>query len=107
MHLKYTAAMVLMLLGVVLAPMASSQTRIVVSADALQAQVSEVADGVVEPADPAQSEDSSDEENGTSPEDELVAKLVEIKFERTPATILNAWSEEHRKKRRFGQKGQE
>ena len=98
MYLRSTAAIVLLLSGLMFAPMALSQTRIVVSAAALQAQVSGSTEGAAEPSDPSASGEAAEEEDETSPEDELVAKLIEIKFERTPTTILKAWSEEHRKK---------
>lgn len=47
-------------------------------------------------ADAAQKEDAK--EDAESPEDALVAKLVEVKFERTPETILKAWSAKHQEK---------
>ena len=41
----------------------------------------------------AKASDAAEEsgEEKESPEDALVAKLVEVKFERTPETILKAW----------------
>ena len=51
------------------------------------------AGGAVE-VDTPNEEDAEEKE---SPEDALVAKLVEVKFERTPETILKVWSEKHRK----------
>ena len=41
-------------------------------------------------------EDSEGEEDKPSAEDELVAKLIEIQFSRTPESILKAWSDERR-----------
>ena len=106
MHLKYTAAMVLMLSGFVFAPIAFSDI-IVTTSSGRQIISGEPAVEAGESAGAADSEASGEEEEKTSPEDELVAKLVEIKFERTPATILKAWSEEHRKKEDPDTEGQE
>ena len=97
MHLK-SAALALYFSSFIFAPPAFSQTRIVVSGAALQAQINGSGGEAAESSGSATPGDSAEEEEKTSPEDDLVTKLVEIKFERTPSTILKAWSEEHRKK---------
>ena len=92
MYLKFTAAIALLLSGLVFSSAAFSDVQVVVDSNG-EAVASDKA-----AAESGGSDESGEAEKKPSPEDDLVAKLIEIKFERTPATILKAWSEEHRKK---------
>ncbi len=67
-----------------------------ITAEALAKAQAKAAGGAAEASNPNDSNKEGEEEK-ESPEDALVAKLVEVKFERTPETILKAWSEKHRK----------
>ena len=95
MNLKFTTSIAVLLSVFVLAPSAFCDVQVVVDSNGRADIAGETTD---ESAESNGADGPSEEEEKPSPEDELVAKLIEIKFERTPTTILKAWSEEHRKK---------